>query len=50
MKKHTTYFYVENGEQIEVDREDIIDGFRFGDTIIPVSSKCIIKTIQIYLN
>uniref|UniRef100_A0A2S2PJQ8 X-ray repair cross-complementing protein 5 n=1 Tax=Schizaphis graminum TaxID=13262 RepID=A0A2S2PJQ8_SCHGA len=37
-KKHTTYFYVENGEQIEVDREDIIDGFRFGDTIIPVSN------------
>ncbi|KAF0760985.1 X-ray repair cross-complementing protein 5-like isoform X3 [Aphis craccivora] len=37
MKKHTTYFYIENSEQIEVDREDIIDGFRFGDTIIPVS-------------
>lgn len=39
MNKHTTYSYVENGEQIEVDREDIIDGFRFGDTIIPVSGK-----------
>ncbi|XP_025192317.1 X-ray repair cross-complementing protein 5-like isoform X2 [Melanaphis sacchari] len=38
MKKHTAYFYVENGEQVEVDREDIIDGFRFGDTIIPVSN------------
>ncbi|CAI6375950.1 unnamed protein product [Macrosiphum euphorbiae] len=37
MNKHTTYFYVENGEQIEVDYENIIDGFRFGDTIIPVS-------------
>lgn len=44
MRKHTSYSYVENGKQIEVDRDYIIDGFRFGDTIIPVSSKCITKT------
>lgn len=44
MNKHTSYSYIENGEQIEVDPEDIIDGFRFGNSIIPVSGKWITNT------
>lgn len=39
LKKKTSHIYVENGVQVNVDNDDIIDGFRFGDTIIPVSSK-----------
>lgn len=49
MQKHTSYYYVENGFQKEVERDYIIDGFRFGDTIVPVSSKCF-KKIKIKIN
>lgn len=44
LKKHTSYYYFENDIKVEVDRDNIIDGFRFGDTIIPVSSKLQTKT------
>lgn len=37
IKKHTSYYYVDNNVQKEVDRESIIFGFRYGDKIIPVS-------------
>lgn len=39
VRKETSYYYVENGKKIEVDRDDLLDGFRFGDTIIPISGK-----------
>lgn len=37
--KQTSFYYIENEVQKVVDRDNIIDGFRFGDTIIPVSGK-----------
>ncbi|VVC41107.1 Ku70/Ku80, N-terminal alpha/beta,SPOC-like, C-terminal domain,Ku70/Ku80 C-terminal arm,von Willebrand [Cinara cedri] len=38
VQKHTSFYYVDNGVQKEVDHDHIIDGFRFGDTIVPVSN------------
>lgn len=40
LTKQTSYYYVDNGSKIIVDRDDIISGFCFGDTIVPVSGKC----------
>ncbi|XP_050440510.1 X-ray repair cross-complementing protein 5-like [Adelges cooleyi] len=38
LKTETLYYYVQNGKKKEVNRDDLIDGFRFGDTIIPISN------------
>jgi hypothetical protein len=43
--KHTSYYYEENDVQVNINRDNIIDGFRFGDTIIPVSGKLFTKII-----
>lgn len=49
MIKHTSYYYEENDVQVEINRDNIIDGFRFGDTIIPVSGKLFTKIIEFVL-
>ncbi|XP_050545946.1 X-ray repair cross-complementing protein 5-like [Daktulosphaira vitifoliae] len=37
IKTETSYYYVKNGIKIEVNKFNLIDAFRFGDTIIPVT-------------
>lgn len=39
ISKETIYYYEENEVQTQVDYDNIINGFRYGDTIIPVSGK-----------
>lgn len=46
--KQSSYYYIENDIKKMVNGDDIIDGFNFGDTIIPVSGILYLMTYSFF--